>query len=69
MHYMLGVLYEQSSRLAEAVIVFQRAVTKYEKLLGAQNLETLNTVNYLTRVYKIKASTTIYKTAHVKVYK
>src|SRR5271168_1276676 len=53
-YYVLGVLYKQSLRLAEAVMVFQHAATGYEKLLGPQDPVTLNLASYNGHVEVVK---------------
>ncbi|CCD42655.1 similar to kinesin light chain 1 [Botrytis cinerea T4] len=50
--YNLGILYKDQGKLAEAEVMYRRALEGYEKALGPDHTSTLDTVNNLGILYK-----------------
>ncbi|KAI9875812.1 MAG: hypothetical protein M1830_007957 [Pleopsidium flavum] len=47
----LGMLYRPQGKLAEAEVMYQQALTGYEKMLGPEHKSTLDTINDLGLLY------------------
>ncbi|KAI9874601.1 MAG: hypothetical protein M1830_009576 [Pleopsidium flavum] len=47
----LGVLYKAQGKLAEAEVMYQQALTGYEKMLGPEHKSRLDTINDLGNLY------------------
>jgi tetratricopeptide (TPR) repeat protein len=47
----LGLLYQAQGKLKEAEMIYQRALTGYEKALGPDHTSTLDTINNLGNLY------------------
>jgi tetratricopeptide (TPR) repeat protein len=51
-YHNLGDLYRGQDKLVEVKQMYQRALQGKKKALGAENISTLQTVNYLGSLYK-----------------